>query len=591
MHIFNIKKIFTNIHDLSFKTIIILLILLDLALSIFITLFIYEPNTDYRLYLFFIIFIPSVSMIIATSFIIKFIIDAFHKKEGSHLKLLIIVIMTIITLLPSIIISSISTYIIKYNLDLFLNNKIYNSLSYFVNSSNNDIIEKQNSMVNYLKRFNSNFFNNLYRRIDFDNISNNVNTIEFLKENDFENLVILSNSYYGSSTVLFNTQNFLPIDINYKIKATNITFANSEYNGLFYINAIIPLRETNNYIIWSKPMTSNFIEIRNNSLESFRLYNSINMFTNEFSAILKILYILILGISVFFSILLGIFLSRIITKPIGLILSATESIMNFNFDINMKLVVVHDLRNLINRFNLMARSLKYHRDREKRAARLETWREATLKVAHEIKNPLMPIILNAELIKLKLKNNMTDEEIDKLRNSINIIIKNSNTISNLTKSFSEYSFSVKLSDNDYSINDIINEVVDSFKGLETIEFFLSLSSYDHFMRVDREKLIIAFRNLIKNSIEALENSVNKYIYISSYHELINNNIVYTISITDTGLGIEEKNLAKIFEPYYTSKDNGTGIGLATVEKIIVEHNGTIEVHSIPNEGTTFLIHF
>ena len=217
--------------------------------------------------------------------------------------------------------------------------------------------------------------------------------------------------------------------------------------------------------------------------------------------------------------------------------------------------------------------------------------EATLKVAHEIKNPLMPIILNAELIKLKLKNNMTDEEIDKLRNSINIIIKNSNTISNLTKSFSEYSFSVKLSDNDYSINDIINEVVDSFKGLETIEFFLSLSSYDHFMRVDREKLIIAFRNLIKNSIEALENSVNKYIYISSYHELINNNIVYTISITDTGLGIEEKNLAKIFEPYYTSKDNGTGIGLATVEKIIVEHNGTIEVHSIPNEGTTFLIHF
>ncbi|WP_241210683.1 sensor histidine kinase [Brachyspira hampsonii] len=338
-------------------------------------------------------------------------------------------------------------------------------------------------------------------------------------------------------------------------------------------------------------MPKNYIEVRNNALESFRIYNSVNMFTNEFSMILSLMYLFVLGISTFFSIIFGIALSRLITGPVSLILNATNSITNADFNIDMKLGGVHDMRNLIHRFNVMARALKYHRDRENTRARLETWREAAIKVAHEIKNPLMPIIMNAELIDRKISVNMTEKDVERIKNSSNIIIKNANVISNLVRSFSEFSFAIKLSDDKQSINGALIEVLESFKNISSVKFNVVLSKHDYFINMDREKLIMAFRNLIKNAVEAMEKSSRYMIYISSYHEIIDLNEFFIISITDTGIGIEKNNLHKIFEPYFTSKEKGTGIGLSTVEKIISEHNGTIDVESIPNEGTTFFIKF
>ncbi|MBW5411250.1 sensor histidine kinase, partial [Brachyspira hampsonii] len=385
--------------------------------------------------------------------------------------------------------------------------------------------------------------------------------------------------------------NYIPLDINYKLTNTNIIFINSEYNGSFYVNAIIPLSYSNNYVIWSETMPKNYIEVRNNALESFRIYNSVNMFTNEFSMILSLMYLFVLGISTFFSIIFGIALSRLITGPVSLILNATNSITNADFNIDMKLGGVHDMRNLIHRFNVMARALKYHRDRENTRARLETWREAAIKVAHEIKNPLMPIIMNAELIDRKISVNMTEKDVERIKNSSNIIIKNANVISNLVRSFSEFSFAIKLSDDKQSINGALIEVLESFKNISSVKFNVVLSKHDYFINMDREKLIMAFRNLIKNAVEAMEKSSRYMIYISSYHEIIDLNEFFIISITDTGIGIEKNNLHKIFEPYFTSKEKGTGIGLSTVEKIISEHNGTIDVESIPNEGTTFFIKF
>ena len=409
---------------------------------------------------------------------------------------------------------------------------------------------------------------------------------------NFQNITFLSNSYYGQSSILFNTADFLPLDVNSRLYTEEVVFINSEYKDLFYVNAIIPLSIANNYVIWSEPMSSNYIEIRNNALESFRLYSSASMFLNEFSIILKLLYIFVLGISTFFSIIFGIILARLIYKPISLLLKATNSIINADFDIDMKFSGIHDLRNLIYRFNIMARALKYHRDRENTRLRLETWREAAIKVAHEIKNPLMPIVMNAEIIERNLKNNMSDKDIEKIKNSTTIIIKNANSISNLIKSFSEFSFAIKISDKKESINEVILEVLDSFKNIPNIKFKVSLTKHDYSLNMDRDKLIMSFRNLIKNSIEAMENNnIESIIYLSSYHEIIDYKEFFTVSITDTGIGIENNNIKRIFEPYFTSKSKGTGIGLATTEKIIMEHKGYISVESIIGEGSTFFIRF
>ena len=569
-----------NRYGLIYLSVISIFIILDIIASAFITNFLYEPNTN-PLNLFLILFIPSTSIFVGIITIIKFILEAFKKKEGSHIKLVIVIIMALITILPSFIISYISSYIIKSNINLFINSDINNSIYNVIDMSNNEIINKQNSMLSVLSNVGRNYFNN-YDRLN-DMIKNYYN---------FQNITFLSNSYYGQSSILFNTADFLPLDVNSRLYTEEVVFINSEYKDLFYVNAIIPLSMANNYVIWSEPMSSNYIEIRNNALESFRLYSSASMFLNEFSIILKLLYIFVLGISTFFSIIFGIILARLIYKPISLLLKATNSIINADFDIDMKFSGIHDLRNLIYRFNIMARALKYHRDRENTRLRLETWREAAIKVAHEIKNPLMPIVMNAEIIERNLKNNMSDKDIEKIKNSTTIIIKNANSISNLIKSFSEFSFAIKISDKKESINEVILEVLDSFKNIPNIKFKVSLTKHDYSLNMDRDKLIMSFRNLIKNSIEAMENNnIESIIYLSSYHEIIDYKEFFTVSITDTGIGIENNNIKRIFEPYFTSKSKGTGIGLATTEKIIMEHKGYISVESIIGEGSTFFIRF
>ena len=585
-----------NRYGLIYLSVISIFIILDIIASAFITNFLYEPNTN-PLNLFLILFIPSTSIFVGIITIIKFILEAFKKKEGSHIKLVIVIIMALITILPSFIISYISSYIIKSNINLFINSDINNSIYNVIDMSNNEIINKQNSMLSVLSNVGRNYFNNIYKYIDLENPTNNFNNYNRLNDMiknyyNFQNITFLSNSYYGQSSILFNTADFLPLDVNSRLYTEEVVFINSEYKDLFYVNAIIPLSMANNYVIWSEPMSSNYIEIRNNALESFRLYSSASMFLNEFSIILKLLYIFVLGISTFFSIIFGIILARLIYKPISLLLKATNSIINADFDIDMKFSGIHDLRNLIYRFNIMARALKYHRDRENTRLRLETWREAAIKVAHEIKNPLMPIVMNAEIIERNLKNNMSDKDIEKIKNSTTIIIKNANSISNLIKSFSEFSFAIKISDKKESINEVILEVLDSFKNIPNIKFKVSLTKHDYSLNMDRDKLIMSFRNLIKNSIEAMENNnIESIIYLSSYHEIIDYKEFFTVSITDTGMGIENNNIKRIFEPYFTSKSKGTGIGLATTEKIIMEHKGYISVESIIGEGSTFFIRF
>ncbi len=589
-----IKKLILKIklrYGILFPSLICTFTLINLIAAIWVSSFIYEPNITNKFYMFSVLFFPFTSIIIGVIIIIKFILDAIMKKEGSHLKLVIVFIMGLMTVVPSIFVSKISTYIIKTNLNLFLDNDINDSVSYVIDISNKEIKDKQDFMFDTIKKVGIGYFNNLFHNLEIGNM-NYDDVIRTLKNSKyFSNIVFLSNSYNGNNIIFLNSANYVPLDINYKLNNDDTLFINSEYNGSFYVNAIIPLSYSNNYVIWSESMPKNYIEIRNSALEAFRIYNSVNIFTNEFSMILNLLYLFVLGISTFFSIIFGIALSRLITRPVSLILNATNSITNADFNIDMKLGGVHDMRNLIHRFNVMARALKYHRDRENTRARLETWREAAIKVAHEIKNPLMPIIMNAELIERRISTNMTDKDVEKTKKSANLIVKNADAISNLVKSFSEFSFAIKLSDDKLSINSALLEVLESFKNTNNIKFNVVLSKHDYFINMDREKLMMAFRNLIKNAVEAMEKSKSSIIYISSYHEIIDLNEFFIISITDTGIGIEKNNLHKIFEPYFTSKEKGTGIGLSTVEKIISEHKGTIEVESIVNEGTTFFIKF
>jgi signal transduction histidine kinase len=104
--------------------------------------------------------------------------------------------------------------------------------------------------------------------------------------------------------------------------------------------------------------------------------------------------------------------------------------------------------------------------------------------------------------------------------------------------------------------------------------------------VDREKLKIALLNIIINAIEAMENETGKLVIaVDSYDN------VHEVTIKDNGCGIPPENISRLFEPYFTSKRNGVGLGLASTLNILQSHKAKVEVQSVINEGTTFSIIF
>ena len=560
--------------------------------SLWITIFLYEPSQDsydyfaHSFYTFIILFVPLESIAIGIVTTAKFSIDAFNKKEGANLRFVIVVIMILLTVIPSIFVTYISIAIIKSNLDITLSQNIDDSLVTLIEYSREKINDKQKDMSRIIS-----FVGNR----NFQRITLSTNLID--KQDYFENLTIISNDS-GINDILISRGSGATVNLTTLFTNDSIMFINNEYDNKFYVNAVIPFMRSRanskskpHYAIWTEQMPDDFIKERNNALGAFRLYRSVDVFRNEYSAILTVLYIFILGISSFFSLIFAIILSKLITNPISNILNASNHIIGGDFNINLKLRGLRDMRNLMHQFNVMVRSLRYLREKEASRARLETWREAAIIVAHEIKNPLTPIIMNAELISRKMNKDIDETEKEKIKSYSDIIIRNSMVISKLVKSFSEFSFTINITNDKKSINTLLANSVESFLNNENIHIQFHLTKFDYLIKMDSEKLSIAFNNLITNAFEAIYPKEKGDIFITTYHDYINENLYFCISITDTGIGISDFVLNKIFEPYYTSKENGTGIGLSLVEKIIMEHGGTIDVESIEGEGSRFFIKF
>jgi PAS domain S-box-containing protein len=228
----------------------------------------------------------------------------------------------------------------------------------------------------------------------------------------------------------------------------------------------------------------------------------------------------------------------------------------------------------------------------KRMENLSSLTNLAANVAHEIKNPLGAISIHIQLIQKALKkarsqNGMLPDEkyVEKYLNIINEEIERLNTIVVdflfavrpvsvelepviLKKFFEDLIVFIKpeLEQNNIGIDFSIDETVPS-------------------AMIDTKLFKQVIINLVQNSIHALEKAIEKKIIISiKYHE---QKII--ISFADTGCGMDKETCSRIFEPYFTTKPAGTGLGLTMVYKIIQEFGGNIEVHSELNKGTVFLI--
>jgi PAS domain S-box-containing protein len=207
-------------------------------------------------------------------------------------------------------------------------------------------------------------------------------------------------------------------------------------------------------------------------------------------------------------------------------------------------------------------------------------------IAHEIRNPLNNISLSVEHLE------MMDETLGMQKELMNIIRRNCSRINksitellDLTRTGGELEF------HKHSLQDIMNESIASVSDridLQNVKVKKIYQENPLEISADKSKLKIAFSNILINAIEAMNGNKDKgqlAVSLEGSPELL------TVSIKDNGIGIAEENIPKLFEPFFTLKKNGVGLGLATTFSILQCHNASIQVESKINKGTNFIISF
>ena len=220
-----------------------------------------------------------------------------------------------------------------------------------------------------------------------------------------------------------------------------------------------------------------------------------------------------------------------------------------------------------------------------RTQKIAAWREAARDFAHEIKNPLTPIQLNTQRLQKKFKENAGDFK-KVFEESTKIIVGEVNGMKELLNEFSQFARMPESKPKPNPLHDVIDEVVSRYNGVKSkVEIVKQLDPKIRLINIDYEQIKRVFVNIIDNAIDAMNGGGR--IEIGTFLDEMNG--VVKIKITDCGKGINAKDRAKLFMPYFTTKKRGTGLGLAIANRIVKDHNGTIK--AIPNKikGTTFLL--
>jgi PAS domain S-box-containing protein len=234
--------------------------------------------------------------------------------------------------------------------------------------------------------------------------------------------------------------------------------------------------------------------------------------------------------------------------------------------------ILHDITNLkrVELANLQAQKLAAN----ERLMRI---------IAHEIRNPLNNISLSVQ----HFENISADPDMKK--ELIGIIQRNCNRINQSITELLDLTRSGELEFKKHTLQEIMNESIATVADRINLQNIKVEKKYEEDpleISADKSKLKIAFSNILINAIEAMEE--NKGELAVSMHASPDR---YTVSIKDNGVGISEENLPRLFEPFFTSKKNGMGLGLAASYSILQSHRASIQVESKVNKGTNFIINF
>jgi len=292
-------------------------------------------------------------------------------------------------------------------------------------------------------------------------------------------------------------------------------------------------------------------------------------------------------ISVFFIAVVLIFARGIgstVINPIKKLIKGTREVSLGNLEISIPHKPQDEMKTLIDGFNAMVKNLKKHQQDLADMSKKVAWAEMARKVAHEVKNPLTPIQLSAEHL-LRVYQDKKEDFGQALRESVSYIINEVENLRKIAQELLDTSKETTLQKESFDLKELVQETINPYKKMlsERIKFKETYVGRDFYFRGDKDKIKIVLRNIFTNAIEAIRGQGEIEIKVSKRKDKVR------LEIKDTGMGMEKEMLNRIFDPYFSTKDVGTGLGLPIAKKIIEDHGGSIQASSEENKGTKILV--
>ena len=277
---------------------------------------------------------------------------------------------------------------------------------------------------------------------------------------------------------------------------------------------------------------------------------------------------------------LGYSLAERIADPVNRLTRATKRIARGELDVRIAATSSDELRRLVQDFNSMASELERQRRQLERTHRLEAWAEMSRQVAHDIKNPLTPIQLNAEHLR-RVHADRGAPLTPVLEECVGNILTQVRLLRQIASEFSNFASQPIARPAPVSCTDLLHDIVDPYvTGLSgRIAFTIAIPDSLPTVFVDRSLVARALTNIVENALYAMPGTGALAVTAAAEPGKVR------LRVSDTGPGMDQEALARAFEPYFSTKATGTGLGLAIAKRNIELNGGEIGITTAPT-GTT-----
>ncbi len=499
-------------------------------------------------------------------------------KEGSKTSLNYVLQFSLFAFIPSLVIAIFSLILFNVGLQKYFDQKITSAVNNSYEVAKNYIEETKRSveadifLVGIdLNRFSGILFSNPQRVQSSINTQKNLRRLDEIYLIDSAGTILLGETNNPDDQFLLPTEDEFDSALSGKPVAINVGSDNKTAFMLKLNNFI------DTYLYVSRNIQPQLLQYLDDTQQAVNFYYTVENNRTGIKITFAIIYVIIVSMLLFLTIVLAISFAGRLTKPIINLITASKNISSGKLDSKVpEIESDEEIKSLNQNFNNMIDRLKRQQEKLLVAERYSAWESVARKLAHEIKNPLTPIQLSIDRLKEKYSDKLKDDKSDfsKYLETINRQIID---IKKLVNEFSDFARMPSPILKKIKIDDILNRAV-SFYKLSNEDLTLKINKKnksDIFINGDGEHLNRVFLNLLKNSIEAIDEKKQKDPNLKGKItlEIDTNNEYIEIKMLDNGIGF--KDVTNITKPYFTTKKQGTGLGLPIVSKIINDHGGDI----------------